>query len=271
LQTPAIASTTNESGSSSAHPAPIWIDSALAGKFAYESTLQTFSPSANFFWCRKRQETPRLIRRQLGKLRHLGLHSPEPPLLIDLGAGEAIDLFLIHAQLCQAGLRWRCLGIDGDPAALELAARRRAWLIENGNPDATGVELMQFNVTQPLPLPNGSVSFLAEHQRLLRPGGLLLLTTPNEPNPLQKNWWTPAGRRAVRTLQARLRQQPESVTINGQAIPIYDHISCRPTHRWDSLLARHGLRLLTKAALDAVPRRWTRHLAVGHMGLYERC
>lgn len=288
------------------------ITAALGGKFAYESTLQTSSPSANLFWYRKRLETARLIREELTTLRELEHRSAEPPLLLDLGAGEGIDLFLIRAQLLEAGLNWRCLGIDGDPGSLAIAEQRKIWLADNGDLDAAHVQLRQFDVTQPLPLASASVSvlhcseviehlpdvdrFLAELSRLLTPGGLLLLTTPNEPNPLQKSWWTPAGRRSVRALQDRLRQQPQWVAIDDRSIPIYDHISCRPSHRWDSLLASHGLklrragrgalqyggsrwhdrpavlglRLLTEAVLDAFPRRWTRHLAVGHMGVYER-
>lgn len=190
------------------------------------------------------------------------------------------------------GVSWQWLGIDASGRGL---TRARLRLDEEGGQN---VDLQLADFRRPLLYPTGAFrlvytsevvehmpdpeGFLSECVRLLEPGGFLLLTTPNQPNPLQRSYWSPARRQANRE---RLMQAPlATLDVDGESVDIFDHISIKPAGEWDALLRQIGVtpidhgrgalcygskgfmdaewfigvRSLTEAFLDLWPRRLSR-------------
>ena len=245
----------------------------------------------DYWWVRRRAEVARLLRRQLGAL-------PDGLRVVELGCGTGPDGLLLAGALGDRLLRFH--STDFDERDLEVCRRRHAVAgFDRGTYEAV-------DLTKPLPWPDGSFDLvyaaevfehmadvgplLDEISRVVAPGGFVLFTTPNEPNVLQRSFWS-------RRRRAEVQRQMEAA---GHAIgdgKIYNsHVGLKPCREWDRLMRERGftlldagrgalvyrpgglarrrwalpLQLLAESTLDALPRRWVRWLSDGQIGLYRR-
>lgn len=272
------------------------------GSADYERSASFGTPSGNYFWYRKRREVLQLLRKHVGELLPADAAVTSPALLLDLGCDTGTDLYLIHDLLKPTG-PWRFMGVDANPVAVAQARLKQRHY-------GAQVEFLQADVTEKLPIADETVQLvycsevvehlpfpeqlLTEVYRILRPGGYLLLTTPNEPNVFQRSFWSSARRRR---LQSEVRQQEApSVNINGKNVFMRAHISLRTVGEWDvslraagfslvdfgrgsSSYGGHGVwdtewaltgRFLMEGVLDALPRRWVRSVSDELISLYRR-
>lgn len=263
------------------------------------------APATSYFWRRKRQRCLRLLTKHYQAITAGPAHQF---VFADLGCGWGTDLFFFFQALARpgaavpAGHEWHFIGIDGDFEKLDLARRR---LADAGD----RIELIRDDFGQRIPLPDHSVDvlccsevlehmddplpFLAEWRRVLRPGGAVLVTTPNEPNVFQRSFYSRKRREANRRA---LMASPDVVTdASGKTFSVYGHIGIRRIDEWEALFARHGFRLwdcergalqygnsavmnrawlfalqrLAEACLDVLPVRLTRFLSDQLIGLYR--
>lgn len=245
----------------------------------------------DYYWDRKRRLVVDLIKRHRARFAH-------DRLLIDLGCGYARDIWVINDTLALPDLRIAC--VDVSARNLELAeARKRYHAVDN-------VEFVRRDITHPLPWTDGEVDFvyaseIFEHirdvdalidevARVLRPGGSLIVTTPNEPNLFQRSFYSRKRREEF------VRRNREPVRFAEDGTPIYGHISIKKNREWDALMASRGLTLVDyrrgstwfggsafydtgpmlaalfglNALLDVLPRRLTRGLSDQLIALYEK-
>jgi len=274
----------------------------LRGSFDYERSSSFGTPSGNYFWFRKRREVLRLLHRHCEELLPIDVSADAPALFVDIGCDTGTDLFFIHELLKPTGA-WRFMGLEANPTALlQARLKQRHYGAE--------VEFVQADVTEPLPIGDGTVQvvycsevvehlpipehLLAEIYRVLRPDGYLLLTTPNEPNVFQRSFWSSARRRR---LESEVRQEAApSVDVNGKNVFLHAHVSLRTVQEWDASLKAAGFslvdfgrgsssyggggiwdtewaltgRFFVEGLLDALPRRWVRSVSDELIALYRR-
>ena len=277
----------------------------LKRKAEYQASKGCDSPSANYFWYRKRKKVVELFKTNLGKIDNLRNSQEEPQLFVELGCGEGTDIFLIREALQKASPNWQIIGLEGDPYYLEICQfKKKSYQIGNE------VEFQSFDITQPLPFPNESVNvvycseviehipkpedLLLEIKRILRPDGYLLITTPNEPNVLQRSYW---DRQRNQKNQEYLQSiEPEIKTIEGREIKLYGHISLRTNSEWDLTLKKLGfhlvdhqrgalfyggipfydseltlgLALIAQVLLDIMPKKLVRNISDQLIALYQK-
>lgn len=276
--------------------------------FTASRSFDTGRTADNYFWRRKRREVLRLIGRHLGEIVGPSGGAPVDRRFVELGFGDATDFFLIRDRILSraepAGQRWSFEGTDGPESLIRFAEmKRRAY----GAVDTT---FRPLDLSRPLPWPDGTADFvycsevvehlleperlLSEIGRILRPGGWLLLTTPNEPNVFQRSFW---NRSLHRMHTESSRANPgRFLNPDGTEGFYYGHVSVNPCSHWDRLAARHGLgwvdcgrgaivyggtdvhdhelvlgcRLLVEGFLDLLPRRWARPFSKGVVALYRK-
>jgi SAM-dependent methyltransferase len=270
--------------------------------FDYERSSSFGTPSGNYFWFRKRREVLRLLRKHARDLLPADATAASPALLLDLGCDTGTDLYFIHDLLKPTG-PWRFMGMDANPGAVAQACLKRSHY-------GADVEFLQADITERLPLEDGTVQvaycsevvehlpfpeqLLAEIHRVLRPGGYLLLTTPNEPNLFQRSFWSSARRKRIES-EVRKQEAP-AVKLDGKNVFIRAHISLRTIGEWDASLRAVGFslvdfgrgsssyggggiwdtewaltgRFLMEGVLDALPRRWVRSVSDELISLYQR-
>jgi ubiquinone/menaquinone biosynthesis C-methylase UbiE len=263
------------------------------------------APALSYFWRRKRNLSLRLLTRHCEFAAPAA--APRRMVLADVGCGWATDLCFFDQALRQfgetgrTGHDWHVVGIDGDPDRLQLARDRLARA-------GVRVELMHSNFESRIPMADHSadviycsevlehlldpIPFLAEWRRVLRPGGRALVTTPNEPNLLQRSFYSRRRREANRL---KLLKTPQVVTgPDGTICLQYDHIGIRRIDEWEVIFASQGLRLVdfergalvygspfhnraavfaaqraAEFALDALPKHLTRFVSDQLIGLYQ--
>jgi SAM-dependent methyltransferase len=216
------------------------------------------SESETYFWEKKTAEVLDLVR--VHKTELVG-HTDVVrcrPMLVEVGCGAGRDLARIVKELSLERRRggfwgraagtasWSVVGLDADLHGL---ARAKALL---GGEGLGRVGLVRADLRSGLPFASKCVDFvycsevvehlmtpsavLQEISRCLKPGGFLLLTTPNEPNPLQRSFWSRERRRRNR---ARIVQEA------ARAPDAYlGHVSAKTIREWDAILASIGLRLV---------------------------
>jgi ubiquinone/menaquinone biosynthesis C-methylase UbiE len=261
--------------------------------------------SEGYFWRRKRELSLRLLRRHCEFA--VPVASPRPIVFVDLGCGWATDLLFFHRTLREfratgaIGHDWHFIGIDGDVEKLGEAQRRIG--------DTTGhVEWIRGDFTHRIPLPDHAADvlycseviehmddpmpFIAEWRRVLRPGGVILVTTPNEPNIFQPSFYSRRRRAANR--QALLDSPHQVTDADGHVFSVYGHIGIRRIDEWETLFRSRGLQLVdfergalfyspyylnhrgifavqrvAEAILDVLPKRLTRFVSDQLIGLYR--
>lgn len=212
-------------------------------------SLVRFGPAEHYYWYRKQREVVELI------LRHPEIWAGAgPKRCVDIGCGGGLDLALLARVLATVdGARhWSLAGIDGDAAGLEEARRR---LLAEG---LTSTDLRLARLEHRWPLDDESVhllfssevvehledpvAFLAECYRILRPGGHLILTTPNQPNVFQRSFWSRARRKKNR--EALFAAPLMTVNVGGDDLRVFGHISIHTVNEWRRMLAGAGFTIV---------------------------
>jgi ubiquinone/menaquinone biosynthesis C-methylase UbiE len=269
----------------------------LRSSFESENSDVLFTPSGNYYWYRKRHQVMSLLRSN-----RLALTRPDM-LVIDLGCGTGTDLFLIRRVL---GVQGHFIGIEAESAALRTCRLRAEYH------RASDVSFLEHDLTRGIPVEDDEVglaycsevvehlpdpdALIADVARVLRPGGHLLLTTPNQPNILQRSFWN-RRRRARMTRESEAeREETRMAAERAGTTPIYGHISVRTAKAWDQAASRNGLKLidfgrgalfyggspwldrelalggmfLLQGALDVLPKTLTRAVSDQLIALYQR-
>ena len=265
----------------------------LRPSFDYLLTFDQGAPVPEYYWHRKRREVLRQIRKHVAA-------SPGPWTFVDAGCGQGIDLFLIWKLLHEIRPEARFYGLEANPFAIAMCDEKRRHY------QASQVDIVTCDVAGRLPFPDGSVDFLycsevlehlpdpdpllMEFRRVLRADGRLLLTSPNEPNFLQRSFWN--GRRR-KTIRAEALEKAETVVLeNGRSVRLFGHVSLRTIREWERALSHAGFRLagcsrgalwytppvkhesaiafqfMIETLLDLLPVRLARHLSDQWIGLY---
>jgi SAM-dependent methyltransferase len=269
----------------------------LHSAFDYVREPQHGSPAPGYYWFRKRQKVLKLItdrvRPASGSWNFL-----------EFGCGNGIDFFLIRRKLGElAGHeRFTCLGLEGNPLCVEMCRAKADYykaanvsfkthdVLSRSPVDAASVDFVYCSeVLEHLPEPE---LLIREVARILKPGGQFLVTTPNEPNLLQRSYWS----RKRRAAQLEGAGQEEVEGPNGQPLLLYGHISLRKISEWEVTLAEHGLileaaergalcyspngltdrefpfavQLFAESVLDLLPVRLSRNISDQLIGLYRK-
>jgi SAM-dependent methyltransferase len=276
--------------------------SLMRGRFEFDESDAYGTPSGNYYWFRKRRQIASLLERNRGRLSLQGGST-----VVDLGCGSGADLFVIRRILAPVPSGTSYVGIEAETNNLYLCQCR---IKHHGNP--SDVTFVAGDVSSDLPFESGAITLLysseviehlSEPERLLReaarvvhPGGYFLLTTPNQPNPLQRSFWSPRRLRATRNAALQGKAESDAIALEKGTVPLYGHISLRTTRQWDQALTAHGFALIdfgrgalnygstafvdrepvltgmfaAQAVLDLLPRRVTRRFSDQVIALYRR-
>jgi len=225
------------------------------GKFCYEASPSCASPSANYFWYRKSQEVKKLCTRNLHNFLKSTNTLTTPRLFVDIGCGDGTDLFLIRDLFAKHPSSWQFIGLEGDPDFVQICKMKQEYY------KASGIDFIGSNITDKLPFRDGEIdliycseviehlwspeAFLQEIKRVLKPGGYLLLTTPNQPNVFQRSYWSRSRRQKMQSVMESLKEQPEKIhQPGGEYICIYGHISLKTNQEWDETLGKIGFHII---------------------------
>lgn len=262
-------------------------------------------PSESYFWRRKRERSLRLLTRHCEFAAPAA--TPGHRVFTDLGCGNGADLFMFmqaqQAQLAAGGPchEWEFLGLDGSEPDLQMARsylsrlpftvhlHRTDFIPRVDLPDQSADVIYCSEVIEHLLDP---VPFIREWRRLLRPGGFVLVTTPNQPNILQPSFYSRARRE--RNRQALLASPWIIKTADGGEFQCWGHVGIRRIDEWDAIFrgeglevvdfergalvygssfhnhpAVFGLQQLSEGVLDLLPRSLTRFISDGLIALYR--
>jgi len=248
--------------------------------------------SSDYYWQRKRREVVRLIERNSD-------HFQDADLLVELGCGVAPDIWAIRDALKSAeDLHFECM--EADPKALSLARARR------GYHGIQEVSFVEGDITKTLPWDGNSVDIIytsevfehipeidrlvGEVSRIIKRGGYLLLTTPNEPNLFQRSFYSRRRRKEIVERNAKDYETTEDGT------KLYGHVTLMKNSEWDALMASNGFDLVDygrgavwyggtyfhdskfvlatefflEGILDLLPRSWVRNISDQVIALYQK-
>jgi SAM-dependent methyltransferase len=116
------------------------------------------------------------IAKEKVRRREMFLNESTPGKLLDVGCGDGTFLNLMR------GKGWQVDGIDFDPKAIQTAQKKYGLTLRHGDLQAANLPAESFDtvtmshVVEHLTHP---VELLTEIRRLLKPGGQLVMTTPN--------------------------------------------------------------------------------------------
>jgi len=280
------------------------LEAVLGPLFELQRHTEYGSPSIGYFWKRKRREVVRLLRRHVVP----ALASAQRQIrIVEIGCGDGTDLVVIRDLIARELRRTpdetaapppMFIGLDANRVQLMSCRLKRRYF---GLGD---INFVQANLAAGMPLKSGvdlvycseliehierPEDLLADIWRTLAPGGYLLLTTPNQPNVLQRSFWR---RRRVRTSPGG--RDPSIPPRGGEGT--HGHISLQRSAQWRALLRSRGFRLIDEArgalvygtrpfldreavlgvrflaetVLDMLPMPLVRSLTDQHIGLYQR-
>lgn len=274
------------------------------GQFEHEREAENGTPSGNYYWFRKRKEITSLLSRNMGKILK-DKNKDESISFADIGCGCGIDLFVLRDCAQKYSSNFNFIGLDGSPMSLDMCKLKKEYY------GADNLELKLADLTSRLPFEDQTLDIiycsevvehliepellLNEMRRVLKPNGFLLLTTPNEPNPLQRTYWDQSRRRNALIHIEGLKETPYIARFEGKEVPLYGHISCRTNRQWDQSLKQCGMRLVdygrggivygstafsdrewslgarffAEGLLDLLPKFMTRDLSHQLIGLYQ--
>ncbi len=282
-----------------------YIFEILGKNFDRELSFQIDNPSERYFWYRKRKQVANLIKKNIALFSNPDNNEQEY-LFVDVGCGEGLDIFLLRDLFEKLQINnYRFLGLDGFALSYEIAKAKKEYF---GKPN---IDFALVDLTQKLALENDSVdviycsevvehlitpeNLLNEFRRVLKSGGYLILTTPNEPNLLQKAFWVSSAKEKVKLVVKNRINNPIKVTIEEKELCLYDHISCRKANQWDKTLSSIGFdlvdyrrgaliygardfenwdfvlgfRFLLEGILDLLPKLLTRQISDQMITLYK--
>lgn len=277
----------------------------FANQFTHERDLASGVPSPEYYWYRKRNCVVRLLRDNLHllpKTRPDGSNNR----VIEIGCGSGRDLYLIRDCLHKERPEMEYLGLEGHHVSFELCLLRKQHFglddvnfqnvdFTNGLPcaDASADLVYCSEVIEHIADPK---TFFKEIRRVTRPHGLLILTTPNEPNAFQKAFWSPRAHARLMAARQKMRENPIRIAkVAGNDVPIYGHISCETSAHWDRMASEVGfqikdfqrgaivyggtkfhnrnfvlgLRFLLESLLDHLPKQLVRRISDQVIGLYQ--
>ena len=220
-------------------------------KFGGEASSRCASPSENYFWYRKRQEVIKLLTRNLHHFLNSTNTGATPRLLVDIGCGDGTDMFLIRDLLAKHSSSWQFIGLEANTEFVQICKMKQEYY------KASGVDFITSNVTSKLPFSDCEIdliysseviehiwepeAFLAEIKRVLKPGGFLLLTTPNQPNIFQRSYWSRSRYQKMQEVMQAARKKPKHIHQHGgEDVCTYGHISLRTNQEWDETLSKIG-------------------------------
>jgi SAM-dependent methyltransferase len=271
----------------------------LQSTFDYLGEPQHGAPAPGYYWFRKRQKVLKLITE---RVRPTGGGSWN---FVEFGCGNGIDFFLIRRKLAELAEHGEVnsVGLEGNPLCIEMCRAKADYykaanvafythdVLSQSPVDAASVDFVYCSeVLEHLPEPE---RLIAEVGRILKPGGQFLVTTPNEPNLLQRSYWS-RKRRAHTQLENAAYQEVERP--NGEPLFLYGHISLRKISEWELALAKYGLvleaaergalsysphgltdrefpfavQLFAESVLDLLPVRLSRNISDQLIGLYRK-
>ncbi len=222
--------------------------------FSVKDPADLGMPGANYYWERKRRLVLDLLQTHCAGI---GLEAPAfSPLFVDLGCGEGRDMVLVakffeelRSRGKQAALPWRFIGIDGYPPSLEICRERMK------KHEFSQGEVRVSNITKKLPLQDGEVDVLycsevlehipnfdemiEEMNRVVKTGGYVLMTTPNQPNVFQRSYWSPQH---FERMQATGKPVHKAVDIAGEKVDLHGHISLHRASQWDRIFENHSFK-----------------------------
>ena len=257
----------------------------------------------SYFWDRKRAETLKMLNRNL---KSIFPESDSFYQFVDFGTGRGEDLLMLYEGIEQK-IRSRIFFCGVDAIKERLESLRQ--VLEQKK--ISDIKIVLHDISQRLPFEDESVdfvyssevvehllspeSFFAEIRRVLKKNGYFLLTTMNQPNFLEKEYW--CNKFGFSSGKKKPEEIPyEEVVIDGKAVQIHGHISLRPTADWDACLNQEGFHLVDvargalryalpaklnrlsivkyllfflEAFLDIFPRKWTRGFSCQTIGLYQ--
>jgi SAM-dependent methyltransferase len=245
----------------------------------------------SYFWVRKLREIVNLFARNADTF-------PENGLFIELGCGKAREIWSIHDAIAHRNIQMVGTEILADDLKIcdHLLEERKF----------PNIQFETNDLTKPLPWPDESVDIIYssevfEHikeidqllkdiHRVLRPGGHLAFTTPNEPNLFQLGFY------GIKRERPGSLNHSEPVGYSDDGTPLYGHVTLKTNSQWDALLDRHGFDLQDfgrgaiwygghrfqnhpvffylqrrfEDLLDDLPRHWTRNISDGVIALYRK-
>lgn len=261
------------------------------------------SPSGNYFWHRKRKEVLKILDNNQQLISNY--QNTKEITFLELGCGQAIDLFLIRNWCQKNSLIWNFIGVEAQPTLLEICNFKKQ------NLQANNVEFISSDITQKLPFDDGSInliycseviehladpqSFLEEIKRILQSEGYLLLTTPNEPNIFQRSYWSKKRYGQMIENMKSIKIECEKASLNPEEVCLYGHISVKKISEWDKILNDIGFtivdygrgatvygasfwwdqewvlgfRFLLEAIVDILPKQFNRYLSDQLIALYK--
>jgi ubiquinone/menaquinone biosynthesis C-methylase UbiE len=265
----------------------------LAGGFDHTIDYNHSAPSPEYFWYRKRRQVLSLLAKHVRGLSAMWRG-------VELGCGPGVDLYLIRKKLLELNpeVNIGLVAIDGADVQLQNCRLKKSYY------HAPDVNLARCDLSLQLPFRDRSFDFaycsevlehllqpdrfLFEVHRILKSSGLLLLTTPNEPNLFQRSFW----KRKIGRQTSSEVPKPE----NADGVAVYEHISLRTISEWRRALASAGfesvdfergalayqvprflagdfitgIRFCLEGILDLFPKRWTYKISDQMIALFRK-
>jgi 2-polyprenyl-3-methyl-5-hydroxy-6-metoxy-1,4-benzoquinol methylase len=220
-----------------------WHATIAQSLFQFRASADYQNPSVNNFWYWHSTRLLQAIREAYRAL------PTEHPLIVDVGCGDGLLLSRIMRQTHSRGV----IGLDINAMALQFVAAESRY---------HGMESRVIPVRANLyilPIPTESADIvicsevvehltddtqaLREIQRILKPGGALILTTPNDGNLLTRAWAMLKYRKTGMASLALSSETPAERWTADNDTEAHGHINVHTAEYWVKKLAAAGTRV----------------------------